>query len=177
MQVWDAVDIWTHFARRYKAISKRAYTLSLLLAVAITTIAVVSINRNDLITEYANRRRRLRTRIATYFAIRVNKAEGPEFVTGSPHVFRHRRQQRSHLVLYLSIAYSLVAAMTAYVDPTKRWVQLRGGPSLHAYSLPVHPIARAQVSSGVLVTMPFAWRGRTKSPATRASPRFTLWLE
>ena len=43
------------------------------------------------------------------------------------------------------------------------------GPSF-AYSLPVHSFAHAQGSSGVVDTMPFAWRGHTKSLATRARP-------
>ena len=37
-------------------------------------------------------------------------------------------------------------------------------------SLPVHSIAHAQGSSGVVDTMPFAWRGHTKSLTTRARP-------
>ena len=48
------------------------------------------------------------------------------------------------------------------------------GPSF-AYSL----ISHAQGSSGVVGTVPFAWRGHTKRPTTRArpSPDLAVWLE
>ena len=47
------------------------------------------------------------------------------------------------------------------------------GPVLRLFPLRVF-ISHAQGSSGVVATMPFVWRGRTKSPTTRAGPSLEL---
>ena len=60
-----------------------------------------------------------------------------------------------------------------------RWCRrARRGPVLRLFP-PCALISHAQGSSGVVGNMPFAWRGHTKSLATRArpSPDLAVWLE
>ena len=53
-----------------------------------------------------------------------------------------------------------------------------GGPVLRLFP-PCALISHAQGSSGVVATMPFAWRGHSESLTTRArpSPDLAVWLE
>ena len=52
------------------------------------------------------------------------------------------------------------------------------GPVLRLFP-PCALVAHAQGSSGVVATMPFVWRGHTKSLTTRARPNpdLVVWLE
>ena len=87
-------------------------------------------------------------------------------------VLLHRQFDNEHLDASLRKLVEIAVGTDGEGSHKHTWPVLRLFP-------PCALISHAQGSSGVVDNMPFAWRGHTKSLATRARPRpdLAVWLE